>query len=292
MRDLGDVRIADYVLAVEGLAMIRDVLTKPSSIPARVAEVEMVLAGSGEGLLAQRMKILEYDVEDGYTHWAPSYDGPNPAIELETPIVESIVRDLSPGTALDAACGTARHAALLDSLGWKVIGVDGTDAMLDVARSKVPGADFRVGRLEALPVDDGSVDLVVCALALTHVEDLRPVYADFARVLRPGGRVVTTDIHPIFTITGLMAGFPKDGLRRAPGAVPSELHFVPNLTHHTSEYVDAILGAGLRLSGCREPLIDEDGLALFPTFATLPDATRQAYLGLPFILVWEAVKPG
>ncbi|WP_241582192.1 class I SAM-dependent methyltransferase, partial [Rosenbergiella nectarea] len=68
--------------------------------------------------------------------------------------------------------------------------------MLARARAEVPGAGFRLGELTRLPVEDGAVDLVVCALALAHVPDLEPVLAEFARVLRPGGHLVISDMHP------------------------------------------------------------------------------------------------
>jgi hypothetical protein len=46
-----------------------------------------------------------------YRDWVPSYDGPNSMIDVEQPIVHTILDSLSVGTVLDAACGTSRHAA-------------------------------------------------------------------------------------------------------------------------------------------------------------------------------------
>lgn len=213
MEALGEFRVVDFVVAVEGLAMMRNLSRSTDDVAARAAEVAMVVASAETDLLATRIGLTRYDVDGGYTRWAPRYDGPNPAIETETPIFRKLIEALPAGRALDAACGTGRHSALLTELGWDVVGVDATVGMLDVARAKVPSAEFREGRLEALPLDDASVDLVVCALALTHVEDLAPVYAEFARVLRAGGRVVTTDMHPITCMTFGMAGFPVDDER-------------------------------------------------------------------------------
>src|SRR5215212_10279112 len=166
--------------------------------------------------------VLEHDVEEGYTAWAPRYDGPNPAIEAETPVVREILARAPRGAALDAACGTGRHAAHLRELGYDVVGVDVTEAMLAIARAKVPDATFHLGTLQALPVDDASVDVVTCSLALTHVEDLGPVVAEFARVLRPRGWAVLADVHPLTTTFGGAAIFPSDGQGLA-------LPYVPNL---------------------------------------------------------------
>jgi SAM-dependent methyltransferase len=282
--------VADYVLAVEGLAMARNVLTRPDVMAERAREVAGIVAARDTELLGTRILVKSYDVEDGYTAWAPRYDTvQNAVIDAEAPIVEQLVRPVKPGVALDAACGTGRHAASLAALGWTVIGVDTTGAMLERARAKVPTGEFHEGSLEALPVEDASVDLVVCALALTHIENLTSVFREFARVLRPGGRVVTTDLHPFMTETGLMAGFPTEDPDPS-RPVPTSLHFVPNLTHHAAEYVGAILESGLTIIGCVESRLPEDGLTMFPTWSTLPDATRQAYAGLPFLLVWEATK--
>jgi ubiquinone/menaquinone biosynthesis C-methylase UbiE len=190
----------------------------------------------------------------------------------------------TPGVALDAACGTGRHAAKLVELGHRVIGVDTTEAMLAVARQKVPAADFRTGRLEALPVDDGSVDLLTCTLALTHVEHLEPVMREFARVLRPGGRAILSDMHPIGTMTGGIAGFPDDDITRG-------IPYVPNLTHHVSEYIAAFCAAGLSISECREPCVPEWLVERLPSYAIAPDATRQAFIDTPYLLIWQLDKP-
>jgi ubiquinone/menaquinone biosynthesis C-methylase UbiE len=288
MTELGSLGVAEYVVAIEGLAMARNLFVRPADVQARMAEVGMVVATADSPSLAARVTVNEHEVHDGYELWAPRYDGPNPAIETEEPIFRALVSELPPGIALDAACGTGRHAGLLVDLGWDVIGVDGTPAMLDRARAKVPVGDFRAGRLEALPVDDASVDLVTCGLALTHVEDLRPVFAEFARVLRPRGRIVTTDMHTIVCETGGIAGFPVED--RAPDVGPGPINFVRNITHHTSEYVDAFVAAGLQIVGFHEHRVTVELVAIQPTYAQLPDATRQAFGGLPFLLIWEAAK--
>ncbi|HEY5173859.1 MAG TPA: methyltransferase domain-containing protein, partial [Acidimicrobiia bacterium] len=168
--------------------------------------------------------------------------------------------------------------------GHRVIGVDATDAMLAIAREKVPAADFRSGRLEALPVADESVDLVVCTLALTHVEDLEPVMREFVRVLRPGGQAILTDMHPLATMTGSIAGFPGDDLTRG-------IPYVLNRTHHVSDYVRAFLDAGLSIMECMEPRVTDAVLESFPSYALLPSATRQAFFDTPYLLVWRLERP-
>ena len=147
--------------------------------------------------------------------------------------------------------------------------------MLDVESGTTPAAEFRTGTLDALPVEDESIDLAICSLALTHVETLEPAFTEFARVLRPGGTVITTDMHPMVTTRGSMAVFPVDPPEGA-GPPPFEVHYVPNLVHHAGSYVSAMAGAGLRIEACREPSIPDRALEGFPSFALYPDAPTRA----------------
>jgi trans-aconitate 2-methyltransferase len=103
-------------------------------------------------------------------------------------------------TVLELGCGAGRDtAALLDRLpAGHVIGLDASEQMLAHTRERCGGADGSAGgRLtllradlrEPLPVPDGSVDAVFSVATLHWVPDHRAVFAELARVLRPGGRV-------------------------------------------------------------------------------------------------------
>jgi ubiquinone/menaquinone biosynthesis C-methylase UbiE len=274
----------EYFLAVEGYAMIRHCLTAPSAARPRVDEMRQILARFEEFPNSLAIPLTQHAIEDGYTAWAPRYDGPNPAIDLEEPIARAMIASAPPGDALDAACGTGRHAATLVEFGHRVVGVDTTEAMLAIAREKAPAADFRSGRLEQLPVEDESVDLITCALALTHVERLEPVMREFVRVLRPGGQAILTDIHPVATMTGGIAGFPDGDITRG-------IPYVRNLTHQVSEYVTAFLDVGLSIVTCVEPCVTESLLQVLPSYPILPDATRQAFRDTPYLLIWRLERP-
>jgi ubiquinone/menaquinone biosynthesis C-methylase UbiE len=203
----------------------------------------------------------------------------NALIEAEEPLVESITRDLPIGRVLDAACGTGRHAAKLAAAGHETVGIDATPAMLDVARARVPGADFRLGDLTALPVEDGTFDFAICALALAHLPDPSAAIAEIARAVRPGGRIVLTDAHPTFVFIQGQALFPT-----AVGFA-----FVRNHPVLHGTYLAAFRAAGLSVGACLEgPMTADFSRGLF---AGAADAATAMWKDIPAALVWSLEKP-
>jgi SAM-dependent methyltransferase len=96
-----------------------------------------------------------------------------------------------------------------------------------------------------MPLPDRSLDLAVCALALCHLPDLVPVFAEFARVLRPGGHLIISDPH-------VALSYVRPTLARAPGpdgrpSVFTEYH------RPLSEFLAAALPAGFQVRHCAEP---------------------------------------
>jgi arsenite methyltransferase len=101
---------------------------------------------------------------------------------------------------LDMGCGPGFYAAeLLEVVGdqGSVLGVDVSEAMLGVARSRVegrPNADFRQADATKLPVEDGEFDAALSVQVLEYVEDATAALRELHRALKPGGRVVLWDV--------------------------------------------------------------------------------------------------
>src|SRR5262245_32891271 len=99
----------------------------------------------------------------------------------------------------DLGCGTGQVSAVLAPFVARVIAVDASQAMLQAARKRLTlldNVDLRRGELEALPIDDGRLDLATIMLVLHHVPEPARAIAEVARVLKPSGRLVLVDMLP------------------------------------------------------------------------------------------------
>jgi SAM-dependent methyltransferase len=277
------VSLRELLVGVEGLAVLRHLYDgNDEDASRRLQELREVL---DDPVFERAEATPEFDPKEGYALWSDGYDEPgNPIVALEEAVVHELVRSVPPGRALDAACGTGRHAAYLAQLGHQVVGVDLTPEMLARARERVPEAEFQTADLRELPSKDASFELIVCGLALAHLPELDDPVGELTRVLAPGGRLVISVLHPFQALLGWHAPFTRKDGRRG---------FVREHPHLHAGYLAAFANAGLDVAACLEPpLTERQVVAKRRAFRHLPAATTEAYLGLPAVLVWEAEKPG
>jgi SAM-dependent methyltransferase len=272
------VRLSELLIGVSGLALLRHLHDgSDEEADRRLAEVRRVL---GDDAFATPEPVTEADPRAGYGSWAESYDEPgNPVVALEEPVVRSLVERLPTGRALDAACGTGRHARYLVDHGHQVVGVDVSPEMLSQAVANVPEATFLEGDLRNIPASAAEFDFAVCGLALAHLGDLGAAVGELARVLKPGARLVISVLHPLQAQLGWQARFLDAHGDRA---------FVREHPHTHGDYLEAFRAAGLEVQGCFEPQLTSTHVrAMRRAFRHLPEATEQAYAGLPGVLVWD-----
>ena len=100
-------------------------------------------------------------------------------------------------TIADLGCGTGFLSTFFSTRGAQVIAVDHAPAMLQAARDGAPeGVDYRQGELDELPIADAEVDATFANLVWHHLADMRRAAEEIARITKPGGRVVITDLLP------------------------------------------------------------------------------------------------
>src|SRR3954465_4704811 len=100
----------------------------------------------------------------------------------------------NPSRALDVATGTGDLAIELRSRGADVVGVDFSEGMLEQARQKAPGIEFRQGNALALEFEDDEFDAATVGFGGRNFDDLQRGLTEMARVVRPGGKVVVLEI--------------------------------------------------------------------------------------------------
>jgi SAM-dependent methyltransferase len=289
-----------YLLGLEGIALLRAYAGEfdREFTLARIREIRELLDAADE--LGEGVEETPMTMQEGYAQWAQHYDEPgNALLDAEEPVVREILDALPVGVTLDAACGTGRHSVYLASLGHEVIGVDTSPEMLEIARAKVPSGDFHEADLRALPLADDSVDIVVCGIAVSHIPDLAPAFAEFARVLRPGGHLVLSDSRGLIGDIGLQLP------RTRPDGT---FGYIPVWGRLASDYLAAALPLGFEVRRCEElrgrtPLVDEEGMDLndpdtpehepgrpsnaWALHRFAPEATNAAFRGLPLVIIWH-----
>jgi SAM-dependent methyltransferase len=116
----------------------------------------------------------------------------------DRPACLRLLGDVDGRTVLDVACGPGLYAEELVARGARVIGLDQSPRMVELARERVPTGDFRVHDV-AEPLNwlpDASVDLVLFALAIEYVDDRVAALRELRRALRPDGALVLSRMHP------------------------------------------------------------------------------------------------
>lgn len=130
-----------------------------------------------------------------YDRWFDSPWG-RYAFNVEVGVVLEAIGPLAGSVhVLDAGCGTGRFTARLEASGASVVGLDIDPAMLDLAATRMQGL-LILGNAAGIPVPDGSFDSVVAVTLCEFANDPAEVFAELARVTRPGGRIVVGALNP------------------------------------------------------------------------------------------------
>jgi SAM-dependent methyltransferase len=129
--------------------------------------------------------------------WGPLW-GARPADwalseDQQTPTYEEALRhvELVPGQlVLDIGCGVGVFLQLVADGGCKPFGLDAAQSLIELARERLPGADLRIGDMEALPYDDDTFDLVTGFNSFFFADDIVAALREAGRVAKPDAPVV------------------------------------------------------------------------------------------------------
>jgi len=120
----------------------------------------------------------------------------------ERPNILALLPNITGRDVLDAGCGPGHSAEWFVQRGARVTGIDLSVRMIEIARERLGDRARLVcgdaGALRGI-VTDASLDLVFSSLVVHYIADLEATFAEWARVLRPGGRLVFSTVHPLAT---------------------------------------------------------------------------------------------
>lgn len=186
------------------------------------------------------------NIQEAYTHWSTTYDEDhNRTRDLDREVTRQLLGELPPMAVVEIGCGTGKNTALLAQIATTVRALDFSAGMLDRARAKVQADNVTFVEADLTrpwPLEERSAELVVCNLVLEHIENLRFIFDQAARVLIPGGRFCVCELHPFRQYQGTQAV-----IQRPDGAV-----LIPAYVHHMSDFLIAAAEAGFTLVQLRE----------------------------------------
>jgi malonyl-CoA O-methyltransferase len=222
---------------------------------------------------------MKIGVIEGYEKWASTYDrDPNPLIALEERGTLEFIGNAQGHRVLDLGCGTGRYCVLLAEQGARVVGIDPSLGMLEHVKLKItPTCQFELyhGTTDKIDFPSEYFDLIISALTLGHLPDLEPTFREAVRVLKSGGRMIISDFHPYWTVSGhdYTEFFDETG----------QEYRIPVYPHLFEEYWHLCRKFGLRPEDIREPKIDGWLIERFPSL--------EGYRGIPLAIILKLLKP-
>lgn len=211
-------------------------------------------------------------------------------VHWNNPAFIEFVGDLRGKEVLDAGCGEGTNTRIFARRGARMTGIDLSAGMIALAvadESREPlGVRYeRASYTDMARFEDGTFDAAISTMALMDGPDFPAAMREIARVLRPGGTLAFSILHPCFATKGF--GWIRDDSGRAikftgadyfndepwverwkfghaPNAANVEEFNVPRFDRKLSDYINPVIAAGLRLEQICEPRAPESACEKYP----------------------------
>ncbi len=197
---------------------------------------------------------------NNYNDWADQYDNNiNPTRDLDKIVTQESLSNLNFSNVLELGCGSGKNTEWLITKADKLVGLDFSSRMLDLARKKISSknvsficADIN----EKWPVNNNSFDLATINLTLEHIKMLDHIFNSLFIKLTKGGKCFVCELHPEKQLAGSKARFQDNGTE-----------IVLDVFQHSElDYVQSAEKAGFSLLVKRDWYDDEKDLPRLISF--------------------------
>jgi len=200
---------------------------------------------------------------------------PNRDVLLD-PVMLAAAGDVRGARICDVGCGEGRFCRKLARMGASVTGADPTRALIRAAKQRDPSGEYVRSGAESLPFRSESFHLVVSYLNLIDIEDYNLAICEMARILKPDGALIVANLngHATASMTGWTKNDSGEKLYFAidrylePRGVNVSWCGINVVNYHRplTDYMNAFLGAGLRLDFFEEPAYPDEYVRTHPDF--------------------------
>jgi cytosine/adenosine deaminase-related metal-dependent hydrolase/ubiquinone/menaquinone biosynthesis C-methylase UbiE len=209
--------------------------------------------------------------------WAQVYDSQlNPLLQLEEREAASLLPPLEGCDVLDVGCGTGRWLSRLEKFRpASLSGIDSSPAMLQHARQNIGNTTLLYHNPSSkLPIEDSSKDFILSSFVLSYLDDLQMFALECARIVRPGGCLLISDMHPATAAErGWKRSFHVDG-------VEIEIPVRPQVLQ---EIISAFRDHGFDVQTLTEPVFNLPERTIFESAGKLTNYEDLA--GVPAIYI-------
>tara|TARA_B100000214_G_C23879926_1_gene586763 strand:- start:426 stop:1052 length:627 start_codon:yes stop_codon:yes gene_type:complete len=157
-------------------------------------------------------------IKEDYDSWADNYDNDfNPTRDLDKIATIQSLCNLQFFNVLELGCGSGKNTEWLISKANKLVGLDFSKNMLDLARKKIKtdrATFINTDLNEDWPVNDNSFDLATINLTLEHIEVLEHIFNALFFKLTQGGKCFVCELHPKKQLAGSKAQFEENGTKK------------------------------------------------------------------------------